>query len=263
LLHGVTRRWQDFIPLLPALTQRWRVFALDFRGHGRSGRTPGRYHVTDYVRDVVALLKFHVREPSVLYGHSLGAMAAAGAAADAPSLVRAIVLEDPPFDTLGARIAQTPFQAFFSGLRDCLASSVRAVEPLAQSLAEIRMPRAEPPSGAAQEVVRLGDVRDAASLRFLARCLMDFDAEALAPMLAGEWLAGYERDEILASVVCPVLLLQAEWAAGGMLPDDDAKSALALLRHGLHVKVPGAGHLLHWGAQETTLRLVLSFLESV
>ena len=54
LLHGVTRRWVDFLPILPTLLLRWQVFALDFRGHGQSDRTPGQYRVIDYVSDSVA-----------------------------------------------------------------------------------------------------------------------------------------------------------------------------------------------------------------
>jgi pimeloyl-ACP methyl ester carboxylesterase len=36
LLHGVTRCWQDWRPVLPELMTRWQVFALDYRGHGGS-----------------------------------------------------------------------------------------------------------------------------------------------------------------------------------------------------------------------------------
>src|SRR5687767_921873 len=86
LLHGVTRRWQDYAPLLPTLTLRWHVHALDFRGHGKSDRTAeGAYRVADYVADAAALLR-DVGKPSVVYGHSLGAMVAAGVAAAEPGL---------------------------------------------------------------------------------------------------------------------------------------------------------------------------------
>src|SRR5262249_9749855 len=78
LLHGVTRCWRTFLPVLPALTLRHEVFALDFRGHNRSDRAAGRYYVTDYVRDALAFLQSVVQQPAVLYGHSLGSMAAAG-----------------------------------------------------------------------------------------------------------------------------------------------------------------------------------------
>ena len=38
LIHGVTRCWQDWEALLPALTREWRVIGLDQRGHGDSAR---------------------------------------------------------------------------------------------------------------------------------------------------------------------------------------------------------------------------------
>jgi pimeloyl-ACP methyl ester carboxylesterase len=40
LTHGLTDRWQYYLPIMPFLTMRWHVYALDFRGHGRSSRTP-------------------------------------------------------------------------------------------------------------------------------------------------------------------------------------------------------------------------------
>src|SRR5580692_5159456 len=52
-LHGITRRWQDFLTLMPSLTPRWTVYGLDFRGHGRSDRSTS-YLVADHVRDIAA-----------------------------------------------------------------------------------------------------------------------------------------------------------------------------------------------------------------
>ena len=43
LLHGGGDRWQHFLPILPSLVMRWQVYALDLRGHGKSGRVPGQY----------------------------------------------------------------------------------------------------------------------------------------------------------------------------------------------------------------------------
>jgi hypothetical protein len=59
-----------------------------------------------------------------------------------------------------------------------------------------------------------------------------------------------------------VLLLQADTTAGGMLIDTDA-DRLAALPDCCHVRFPGVGHLIHWLQPETTLRLVMGFLESV
>src|SRR5437879_880800 len=70
LLHGTGGRWQVWEYLLPQLTPHWQVYALDLRGHGKSGRVARQYRVVDYTRDVVAFIE-HLSEPAVLIGHSL------------------------------------------------------------------------------------------------------------------------------------------------------------------------------------------------
>ena len=255
-LHGVLRRWQDFLPLLPALSVHRQPVALDFRGHGRSGPRPNRYRVFDYVEDVLALLP-HARQPWVIYGHSLGAMVAlAAAASPLADHCRALVLEDPPFETMGALIRQTPFHSQFSGMRP-LAGSPRPVAEVANELAKVIV---KMPDGTD---LPLGQLRDAASLRFSARCLKDVDPEVFAPILAGEWLQEYDLGEIIAGVRCPVLLLEADAHAGGMLREEDADRLELELPDCTRVRFPGAGHLLHWTNTGAVLRAVTAFLESL
>lgn len=256
LLHGVTRKWQDFVSLLPGLTLRWRVHALDFRGHGKSGRAPGAYRVADYVADAAALLR-DLDEPAVVYGHSLGAMVAAAVAGVEPKLVRAVVMEDPPFDTMGARIGRTPYVAQFAGTRDALAASGGKLDTLATLLADIRLPR---PDGT---FVRMGETRDAVALRFLARCLLDIDPALLDPIIEGRWLDGYACDDVLRGVTCPALLIQADPSAAGMLIDADAARAIELMPRGLLVLVPNVGHQIHSAQPDAVLRLTSGFLESL
>jgi pimeloyl-ACP methyl ester carboxylesterase len=256
-LHGVLRRWQDFLTLLPPFSARWQCYALDFRGHGGSDRTPGQYCVADYARDAVETIRTQVEEPAVVYGHSLGAMVACAVAAAEPERVRAVVLEDPPFQTLGSEIFNTPFHSFFTGIRTLLATGERSVEALARGMAEIRV---GPPGGVP---VRLGDVRDATQLRFSARCLIDLDPEVLDPLVEGRWLNGFETDAVLAGVRCPALLITGDYGSGGMLPGDAADRVAAQLVQCTRVHLPGVGHQIHWMHAETTLRLVTAFVESL
>src|SRR6187551_706929 len=77
MLHGGSVSWENLKPLIASLTEHWHVYAIDLRGHGKSGRpVDEEYHIVDYARDVVAFLQQKVNEPTVLMGHSLGGLAA-------------------------------------------------------------------------------------------------------------------------------------------------------------------------------------------
>lgn len=256
LMHGVTRRWQSFTPLLPSLMTRWQVFLIDARGHGRSERTADAYHVIDYVDDYVAFLQSRCKQPAILYGHSMGAMLAAAIAARAPDLVAAAIMEDPPFETMGKRIRETPFHGYFSQLQPFARSTSRTAA-IAKHLSEIRV------TGNDGTVHRLGDIRDATSIRFNARCLKQLDPNVLDSIVAGEWLKGYDCSDIWQRIDCPSLLLQADYDAGGMLTDTDAERMVEEAADCLLVKFARTGHVIHWEHTEDLLTKVLAFLESI
>jgi len=256
LLHGVSRRWQDWVPLLPTLVARFHVYALDFRGHGASGRA-AQYHVIDYVRDAVALLDHIDGEPAIVYGHSLGAMVALAVGAERADRVRAIVLEDPPFETLGPEIRNTAYRAMFAAFGQ-LAGAGRNVAELARELAEVDLSA----PGKAHRV-RMGDIRDASALRFLASCLNQLDPRTMATLVDGTWLTGYDLPALLSAVRSPTLLLQGEKSYGSMLADTSAAEVEAAIADCTRVRVEGVGHLIHSLKSEETLRIVSGFLEAI
>ncbi len=53
LLHGLGRRWQVFLSLIPSLAPRWHIYAPDLRGHGRSMHVTRGYRVSQYADDIV------------------------------------------------------------------------------------------------------------------------------------------------------------------------------------------------------------------
>ncbi len=216
LLHGVTRRWQSFLPVMAGLRAGWKVMAFDLPGHGDSSRLP-RYHVTDYVPPLARFLRERVNEPVVIYGHSLGAMCAAALAAEAPDRVRAVVMEDPPFETMGSRIREGGLHAWFEALHP-FAGAEGSVGEVTRQLGE-----------ATAAGVPLKQLRDAVALRFTASSLKKMDAAVLQPIVDGEWLTGYDTDEVLKAVHCPALLIQADPSTGAMLTDLDAARAAELI----------------------------------
>ncbi len=50
LLHGGNARWQLFESILPDLAASWHLYALEFRGHGRSGWVKGSFRLISLSR---------------------------------------------------------------------------------------------------------------------------------------------------------------------------------------------------------------------
>lgn len=255
-LHGVSRRWESFLPLLPQLSANYEVFALDQRGHGKSSLGKS-YHVVDYVEDAVRFVRDVIRRPTVVYGHSLGAMVAAGVAAKLPELVAGAILEDPPFRAMGDRIAEGPLKSLMAGMQ-MYAGDSRSVAEIARDFANVEL--YDPRTG---RTVRMGDIRDEVSLRFTARSLQDVDPQAFTCIIAGAWLRGYEMEQIFRDIRRPTLLLQADESAGGMLNDEDTGLMKAHVRSLSHLRFPGVPHLMHWTITEKILNLIWGFVESL
>ncbi len=258
LLHGICSRWQSFLPLMPSLVPRWHVYAMDFRGHGKSGRTPGAYRGTDYVVDAVAFLQNVVKEPAVLLGHSLGGIVAMWIAAGMGKQVRALVLCDNVLSPESLRQNQC-LLALFSALRD-LALSGRLLDDLAVALGEIRLPLP-----GREEPVRWAQLpgMDAAFFRFLAQTYSQFDPEVLSTILDGGATEGWDADAMLRKITCPVLLLQANPDYGAGMTDADVRRALPLLQRPTHVRLNDFGHMLHMERSEPVARAICNFLESL
>jgi pimeloyl-ACP methyl ester carboxylesterase len=97
LLHGWTCASDDWIWQIPELARRYRVIAVDLRGHGSSTVTPGGYCVEDYAADIRRLIDVLDCGPAIVVGHSLGAVIGAKIAIDHPDIVRASVAVDPAY----------------------------------------------------------------------------------------------------------------------------------------------------------------------
>src|SRR5271165_903377 len=92
LLHGLGSCLQDWQPQIAALADRYTVIAIDLRGHGESGKPPGPYSMEMLAADVRQVLEKLETGPVHVVGLSLGGMVAFQLAADAPELVRTLVI---------------------------------------------------------------------------------------------------------------------------------------------------------------------------
>lgn len=257
MFHGATRCWQTFAAMIPALALNYRVIAPDHRGHAKSGREVGGYLVADYLKDACEMIERETSGPVRVYGHSLGAMVAAGVAAKLPDRVVGAILEDPPFHTMGDRIGEGPLLSQFRCYAE-LAGSQKPVEAIAAKLAACEL--VNPADGSRK---RFGDTRDAVSLRFTARCLKQLDPRVMTPIVGARWLDGYDPDEIFRHIKCPTLLLQADAAAGGMLTTEDAERFCSFGPQFTLLKFPGVSHMIHGTQTQQVLNLALNFFGSI
>jgi pimeloyl-ACP methyl ester carboxylesterase len=113
LLHGLlfSQRMHDQLARSLA-AHGHRVVTLDLLGHGVSDRPRDmwRYSMTEFGREVVALLDHLEAEEAVVLGTSLGANTTLEVAAMAPERLRGMVIEMPVLDNAlpAAAIAFTP-----------------------------------------------------------------------------------------------------------------------------------------------------------
>jgi pimeloyl-ACP methyl ester carboxylesterase len=232
LLHGLSANSTSWAPVIERTAPGWRSHALDFRGHGRSDRTPGRYLLDDYLGDADRLLQ-RIGQPAVVAGHSLGAIVAAALAQERHALVAAVFLEDPPLYVVEPQVfAGSSLARGFTVLRDHIAR-------LQAERAPVRTYRdllAASPHPAGD---RLGDHLHDDALWSRAGALARTDPEAISAVLDGTTFAGYDADRPIHRAA---LVVRADAAYDAAFQPSD--------EHRLHrsspdvevVPMPGAGH---------------------
>jgi pimeloyl-ACP methyl ester carboxylesterase len=97
LIPGQTESWWGYEAAMDLLKARFQVFAVDLRGQGRSGRTPGRYTLDNMGNDLVRFIQGVIGRPTIVSGLSSGGVLSAWLSAYAPKgLVVGCCYEDPP-----------------------------------------------------------------------------------------------------------------------------------------------------------------------
>lgn len=241
LLHGYghgAHLWDHFIP---DWISRYRVMALDSRGHGLSSRDPEfRYHNAAIARDVEAVCEHLALEDCVVVGHSQGGHAALRLAGRHPERVARLVLAETASDMvtrMEARGALRLLQPDYAS-EAAYAAIVGEVYPnfpaeAARSLAHHFL-----------EVGEDGNFSPRLDARFL-RARSKKEAE---------WRGGFDRKawakkeegrfwHYLSKIECPTLILRGEHSP--LLPAETLEEICSRrLRDGRAGVLAGAGHAL-------------------
>jgi pimeloyl-ACP methyl ester carboxylesterase len=194
-LHGTSMHAWAWSHLAGALLDRYRVIALNLRGHGESDRPAEGYAIRDYRDDVIAFAKALGIERYALAGSSLGTQVAIAVAAAAPQNVRGLLLSDP---------SCTITQASIDRYVPLHKSRPRRFASFAEASAYARaLPQRSGLSEALHEVTEHGDFRQLADGQWEWR----YDLSAILQTFDG--LRVDQWDEVRATR-CPVLILRGE-----------------------------------------------------
>jgi pimeloyl-ACP methyl ester carboxylesterase len=232
LLHANAGSAESWAGVGPGLADRFRVHALDLRGHGGSDRQED-YGLPAAAADVISFMDALDLTGTLLVGHSWGAAVALVAAAGAGSRVGTLVLADPPPEVSPARLA---------GQLESLLKVMALPEPRLRGLLAGTCPHWHP--------------RDVDSL---ITGFAQADPDIVCQVIADGAGAGLLLPT-LAWLILPTLILRADPALGGLLPNADWQEARSLLPpDSAALDLPGVSHHIHRDRPEDFVRSVRDF----
>jgi pimeloyl-ACP methyl ester carboxylesterase len=251
LLHHATgfHGWM-WAPIAEALTRRYRVLALDARGHGDSDKPAGCYEWKQFVADLTGFIEMLHLGRVLGVGHSLGATTTAGAAAERPELFSAAVLLDPvlyPREYRRVSVEDNPMAAIARRRRDVWNSHEQVFQSYRGRGAFAKW---------GDDLLRLYVQQGFAAFEGGVRlkCPPSVEAQVFGmDMHIDGW-------EMMSRVQVPTLLMRG--AESDKLSAKDADELVRLLPQGLLRTVPETTHTFPMEAPDEVARAILEFTHS-
>lgn len=279
LLHAQLLDWYSYSKAMPLLTNYFHIYALDYPGHGQT-RYPDDYEMSiqNIGESIADFITTVVQEPVYISGNSSGGLLAAWLAAYKPALVQAIVLEDPPLfsseypdvkNTIAYKSFTTSQRAVEAGEKDFLLYWVRE---------STQFFKTHIGSGSQKIVewlcryVRFTNPGKPLTFAFLPVAIQEmlrgldmYDPRFGAAFYKGTWNSGVSHQDMLQKIVCPTLLLHADYTItedrilNGAMTKEQAKEAEMYISNCNYVKVDSA-HVIHLEHPEKYAQLIRTFL---
>ena len=234
LVHGLTDNGLCWSRLASALSGRFDVIMLDARGHGASTRIPDDEAV-DPVQDLAEAVAGLGLSQAIFAGHSVGARAVAGFAAQHPECAELVILEDPPL--------LPPFTGEQLDLRR------------AQFRAHVAELGAESEAQLVARCARQSHGWHDCDIPAWAAAKHQVDPSAL-PEFRTRWQDNF------AGIAAPTLLIAGEPALGSMVGNRELAEALALAPRLRSIRISGAGHNVRRENFEAYLAAMWQFISA-
>ena len=240
LLHGITSSAQSWVRVGPGLADRYRVYALDQRGHGESIKpSRGAYSLRHTAGDAAAFIEALGLEHPVLIGHSWGGATAIVLASGAWS--------HKPVPNFSHIILEDPAHNFGRG--DPEARAATYTRDIGRPTQELRA-----------EIAATSPGWTEADIEGKIDALHKVTREAVVSVFSDAGQAG-DLLPLLAKIAVPTLLIRADAALGTLLDNAAWERAKQYLpAHGRAVQIDGATHNVHRGKFDEFMQVVNDFL---
>jgi pimeloyl-ACP methyl ester carboxylesterase len=242
LLHGFSDNGLCWLPVAYDLEAEYDVILPDARGHGLSARVQPGENI-DLVADTAGLIRALGLNQPVLGGHSMGANTSAQVGAHFPGLVRALVLEDPPWREPEPPKAPEPEKE--GQPRPNPMDWILRLEK--QSIKELIADcRKDNPSWQEAEFRPWAESKKQFDYNFLQR-------------LSGNPFLNWQQD--FQAIRCSTLLITANPAKGSIVPPKTAQMVHSMNNQIKVVRIPHAGHNIRRENYPQYIKAVRGFLK--
>ena len=240
LLHGITSSALSWVRVGPALADRYRVYALDMRGHGDSIKPPaGAYSLRHTADDAAAFIEALGLERPMVMGHSWGGATAMVLASGAGS--------DQPVPPLAQIILEDPAHAIGTG--DIETLKVNYTKDIGRAPEELR-----------PEITADNPGWTTADIEGKIDAVQKVTREAVYNVFNEAGQSG-KLLPLLAKIAAPTLLIRADAELGSTMDEADWEQAKQYLTaESRAVEVRGATHNVHRSMFEAFMQVVNDFL---
>lgn len=260
LLHGGSSRWQSFRDIIDDLSADFHVYALDLRGHGKSGRTENNYKIQDYIPDVKEFIEKCIKERTIVIGHSLGGIIGILLAAYYPDKVRALIVGDSPISLEVLRNHSESQKEMTILWREW--SKKLSLDEIMEKLKAMQVPV-------------LGEERTISAaeaygenhpwFEFMAENLKQNDPNMLTSIIDDfdNTYKEYDVERLFPLIKCPTLIVKGDSNQGSLIRDTDIRLIKTLNNNIKHVEIKGVGHALYMQDRQSFMDEILPFINLV
>ncbi len=228
LIHGLGGSIEAWHSTITALSDNYRVIALDLRGFGRSQKPPNSVSIGDLARDVVGIMDYTGVHRACLLGFSMGGLVALETYRSYPERI------------------------------DCLI--LASTSPRLRVDAENIRRALSTPSNAYQSLKRLTyKLSDSKTLKLLAEALASNDPEYMTAV--ADAVSRVDYWGLLPKIKVPVLILVGE--LDPLVPLETARRMANIIPDARLEVIRGAGHLSKFDDSKAFNLAVARFLDSI